>query len=81
MRLRHADPIRTLYQRLVAAGKPPKVPLVACMRKPPVILSAIASNLRTVRHTAASPSLTFNTVAGASVRWNRRPEMAAPPGH
>lgn len=39
---RHNPVIRTFYQRLVAAGKPKKVALVACMRKLLVILNAIA---------------------------------------
>jgi transposase len=34
--------IRTFYQRLIAAGKPPKVALTACMRKLLTILNAIA---------------------------------------
>lgn len=34
--------IRTFYQRLLAAGKPPKVALTACMRKLLTILNAIA---------------------------------------
>lgn len=33
--------IRTVYQRLVAAGKPKKLALVACMRKLLVILNAM----------------------------------------
>lgn len=38
---RHNVVIRTFYQRLVAAGKPKKVALVACMRKVLTILNAI----------------------------------------
>lgn len=34
--------IRPFYQRLIAAGKPPKVALTACMRKLLVILNAVA---------------------------------------
>jgi transposase len=34
--------IRTFYERLIAAGKPPKVALTACMRKLLTILNAIA---------------------------------------
>jgi transposase len=34
--------IRTFYQRLLASGKPPKVALIACMRKLLVVLNAIA---------------------------------------
>jgi transposase len=36
---RHNPPIHALYQRLRQAGKPPKVALVACMRKLLVILA------------------------------------------
>lgn len=39
---RHNPVIQTFYQRLVAAGKPKKVALVACMRKLLTILNAIA---------------------------------------
>lgn len=38
---RHNEVIRTFYSRLVAAGKPKKVALVACMRKLLSILNAI----------------------------------------
>jgi transposase len=38
---RHNPAIRTMYQRLLAAGKPKKVALVACMRKLLVILNAM----------------------------------------
>lgn len=34
--------IRALYRRLIAAGKPPKVALVACMRKLLIILNVLA---------------------------------------
>jgi len=37
---RHNEPIRAFYARLVAAGKPKKVALVACMRKLLTILNA-----------------------------------------
>ncbi len=40
--VRHNPVIRDFYQRLLAAGKPPKVALVACMRKLLVILNAMA---------------------------------------
>lgn len=40
--IRHNPPIRTFYERLVAAGKPKKVALTACMRKLLVILNAMA---------------------------------------
>jgi transposase len=39
---RHNPVIQAFYQRLVAAGKPKKVALVACMRKLLTILNAIA---------------------------------------
>jgi transposase len=38
---RHNAAIRTFYQRLVAAGKPKKLALTACMRKLLIILNAI----------------------------------------
>jgi transposase len=38
---RHNTAIRTFYQRLVAAGKPKKLALPACMRKLLIILNAI----------------------------------------
>lgn len=38
---RHNPVIRDFYQRLCAAGKPPKVALTACMRKLLIILNAI----------------------------------------
>jgi transposase len=39
--MRHNPTIRPFYERLVAAGKPPKVALVACMHKLLLILDAI----------------------------------------
>jgi transposase len=36
--------IRTFYQRLVAAGKPPKLALTACIRKLVLILNAMVKN-------------------------------------
>jgi transposase len=33
--------LKTFYQRLIAAGKPPKVAIVACMRKLLTILNAM----------------------------------------
>jgi len=39
--IRHNPPIRDVYQRLVAIGKPKKVAIVACMRKLIVILNAM----------------------------------------
>ncbi len=41
---RHNPVIRAFYQRLLAAGKPKKVALTACMRKLPTILNAILKN-------------------------------------
>lgn len=41
---RHNPVLRTFYTRLVAAGKPKKVAIVACMRKLIVILNAIIKN-------------------------------------
>nr|WP_246432248.1 transposase [Xanthomonas theicola] len=40
--MRHNPVIRACYQRLVAAGKPKKVAIVACMRKLLIILNAMA---------------------------------------
>jgi len=40
--VRHHPKLRAFYQRLLAAGKPPKVALVACLRKLLLILNAIA---------------------------------------
>jgi transposase len=39
---RHNDAIRAFYERLLAAGKPKKVALIACMRKLITHLNAIA---------------------------------------
>ena len=41
---RHNPVIRAFYQRLRAAGKPPKVALVACMHKLLIILNAIVKH-------------------------------------
>jgi transposase len=38
---RHNPVIEVFYQRLVAAGKPKKVALVACMRKLLIIINAM----------------------------------------
>lgn len=40
--IRFNPPIRLFYQRLVRAGKPPKLALVACMRKLLITLNAMA---------------------------------------
>lgn len=39
--IRHNPPLRDVYQRLLAVGKPKKVAIVACMRKLLVILNAM----------------------------------------
>ena len=39
--MRHNPVIRTFYERLLAAGKPKKVAIVACMRKLLTILNAM----------------------------------------
>jgi transposase len=39
--IRHNPAIKAFYSRLVAAGKPKKVAIVACMRKLLTILNAI----------------------------------------
>ena len=39
--IRHNPAIKVFYSRLVAAGKPKKVAIVACMRKLLTILNAI----------------------------------------
>ncbi|MFN3762736.1 MAG: IS110 family transposase, partial [Anaerolineae bacterium] len=38
--------LRAFYQRLIAAGKPPKVAIVACMRKLLTILNAMVRDGR-----------------------------------
>jgi len=48
---RHNPQIRTFYQRLLAAGKPAKVALVACMRKLLLICNAVLRS-----HTSWSPA-------------------------
>lgn len=48
--------IRAFYERLIAAGKPPKVALTACMRKLLSILNAIARD-----RTAWNPNLHLTT--------------------
>jgi transposase len=42
--VRRFPPIQAFYQRLVKAGKPKKLALVACMRKLLVVLSAMCKN-------------------------------------
>lgn len=52
--VRHNAPLKAFYQRLVAAGKPKKVALVACMRKLLVILNALMRD-QTVWSVPADP--------------------------
>lgn len=47
--------IREFYQRLLAAGKPKKVALTACMRKLLTILNAMLRANTVWRHTAHAP--------------------------
>lgn len=42
--LRHSPMIKTFYDKLINAGKPPKLALTACMRKILVILNAMIKN-------------------------------------
>jgi transposase len=44
--MRHNPVIRAFYERLLAAGKPPKVAIVACMRKLLTILNAMLRDQR-----------------------------------
>ena len=63
--------IRDFCQRLLAAGKPKKVALTACMRKLLVILNSMlksrspwsAERVRAQMLVGRTPCLTFNTVA------------------
>ena len=47
---RHNPALRTAYDRLIAAGKPRKVALVACMRKLLTILNAIVGTATPIQH-------------------------------
>ncbi len=49
--------IRQFYKHLTATGKPPKVALVACMRKLLVILNAMLKSQQPWRPVAASAEL------------------------
>ena len=49
--------IRAFYQRLVAAGKPKKLALVACMRKPLTILNMMVRTQQPWRLEASSTAL------------------------
>ena len=51
--IRHNPPLKTFYARLRAAGKPPKVALVACSRKLLVILNAMLAHGTTWHHDVA----------------------------
>ena len=42
--IQHNPQIRGFYQRLLAAGKPKKVAIIACMRKQLTILNALLKN-------------------------------------
>lgn len=57
--MRHNPSIRAFYERLLAAGKPKKVAIVACMRKLLTILNAMLrdqSMWNAARHVNAVPS-------------------------
>ena len=62
---KHNPRIRAFYGRLVAAGKPKKVALVACMRKLLVILNAMLRNGEYWRVEEASPDRQPREEAGA----------------
>jgi transposase len=55
--VRHNPVLKQFYQRLIGAGKLPKVALVACMRKLLVILNAMARDRTTWR----APTLNLST--------------------
>ena len=65
--IQHNPAIRAFYSRLIAAGKPKKVAIVACMRKLLTILNAMLRDQTTVERSKASAhpkhSLTLKTVA------------------
>ena len=42
--IQHHPTLKPMYQRLVAAGKPKKVALIACARKQITILNAMMRN-------------------------------------
>src|SRR5687768_14081600 len=55
------------YLRLVAAGKPKKVALIACMRKLPTILNALMrTNTKWQQPRQAENGLTLKTVASVA---------------
>ncbi len=53
--LKWNDAVKRYYERLVAAGKPGKVAIVACMRKLLVILNAMVRDQRPWNSTALPP--------------------------
>ena len=55
--------LRAFYQRLLAAGKPKKLALTACMRKLLTILNAMAKSSQHWAPQVNSTCLTFQTVA------------------
>jgi transposase len=55
--------IRAFYRRLIAAGKPKKVALTACMRKPLTILNAMMRTTRRGATLSTSVLVTLKTVA------------------
>lgn len=59
--VRHHPAIRSFYQRLIAAGKPPKVALVAAMRKLLLILNAIARQTLFPKNTSTSATTLIPT--------------------
>ena len=63
--------IREFYERLVAAGKPKKVALVACMRKLLSILNASDAGSDSLEVHLCSNPLTLKTAALCV--WHRRP--------
>ena len=68
---RHNPAVRDLYQRLLAAGKPKKVALVACMRKLLVILNAIDRVISTSVHSVSvqttRPAMSIHSWADSPV--------------
>ncbi|MGH7477936.1 MAG: IS110 family transposase [Longimicrobiales bacterium] len=64
---RHNPVIRVCYQRLRTAGKPPKVALVACMRKLLTILNALVKH-QTCWTLTARPASTPASLAGEPAR-------------
>ena len=69
----HNPPIRAAYRRWRAAGKLPKVALVAAMHKLLIHLNAMLKH-HTVWHptTDGADGLTFNTVTTRALAWLAR---------